>query len=44
MDQLPYYMKLCFHVLHSSTNEMAFDTLKDQGVHVVPYLKKAVIN
>ncbi|KAL9416656.1 hypothetical protein AB3S75_039782 [Citrus x aurantiifolia] len=41
MDQLPYYMKLCFHVLHSSTNEMAFDNLKDQGVHVVPYLKKA---
>ncbi|XP_024046987.1 gamma-terpinene synthase, chloroplastic-like [Citrus clementina] len=40
MDQLPYYMKQCFHVLHNSTNEMAFDVLKDQGVHVIPYLKK----
>uniref|UniRef100_A0AAU7LL50 Ocimene synthase n=1 Tax=Zanthoxylum ailanthoides TaxID=159071 RepID=A0AAU7LL50_9ROSI len=41
MDPLPYYMKLCFHVLHNSINEMAFEALKEQGVHVIPYLKKA---
>ncbi|KAL9455762.1 hypothetical protein AB3S75_005061 [Citrus x aurantiifolia] len=39
MDQLPYYMKLCFHVLHNSTNEMAFDVLKEQGVHVIPIIR-----
>ncbi|KAJ4703837.1 Terpene synthase [Melia azedarach] len=39
--QLPYYTKLCFHVLHNSTNEMAFDTLKEHGVDIIAYLKKA---
>lgn len=42
MDRLPYYMKLCFPVLHNSINDMAFDALKEKGVHVIPYLKKVV--
>ena len=42
MDQLPYYMKLCFLALHNSINEMAFDILKEQGFHVVRYLRKVV--
>ncbi|KAH9699986.1 TPS27 [Citrus sinensis] len=32
IEQLPNYMKLCFHALHNSINEMAFDALRDQGV------------
>jgi hypothetical protein len=43
MDRLlPYYMKICFLALHNSINEMAFDTLKEQGFHSIQYLKKAV--
>jgi hypothetical protein len=42
IDQLPYYMKLCFLALHNSINEMAFDVLKEQGFHVVRYLRKVV--
>jgi (-)-alpha-terpineol synthase len=42
MDQLPDYMKICFFALHNSINEMAFDALKEQGVHIIQYLKKAV--
>jgi hypothetical protein len=44
MDRLPYYMKICFLALHINTvNEMAFDALKEQGVHInIRYLKKAV--
>nr|POF27249.1 myrcene synthase, chloroplastic [Quercus suber] len=41
MDELPDYMKLCFLALHNSVNEMAFDTLKEQGFHIIQYFKKA---
>ncbi|KAK9275270.1 hypothetical protein L1049_022532 [Liquidambar formosana] len=44
VEHLPDYMKICFHVLYNSTNEMAYDTLKEQGSYILPYLKKAVIN
>ncbi|XP_059456694.1 myrcene synthase, chloroplastic-like [Corylus avellana] len=40
MDQLPYYMKLCFLSLHNSINEMAFDILKEKGFHIIQYLRK----
>ncbi|KAL4595817.1 hypothetical protein ACB092_12G119100 [Castanea dentata] len=41
IDELPDYMKICFIALHNSINEMAFDTLKEQGFHVIRYFKKA---
>ncbi|XP_059432149.1 myrcene synthase, chloroplastic-like [Corylus avellana] len=41
MDRLPYYMKICFLALHNSINEMAFDILKEQGFHIIPYFRKA---
>ncbi|EEF49371.1 (R)-limonene synthase, putative [Ricinus communis] len=44
MDQLPDYMKLCFLALHNSINEMALDVLKNQDLHIIPYLKKAWVD
>ncbi|KAB1205568.1 Myrcene synthase, chloroplastic [Morella rubra] len=44
VDHLPYYMQICFHALHNSVNEMAFDFLKEQQFHIVRYLKKAWAN
>ncbi|KAH9660168.1 Beta-myrcene/(E)-beta-ocimene synthase 2 [Citrus sinensis] len=42
VEQLPHYMKLCFHALRNSINEMTFDALRDQGVDIViSYLTKA---
>ncbi|KDP35321.1 hypothetical protein JCGZ_09480 [Jatropha curcas] len=41
MEQLPDYMKICFLALHNSINEIAFDTLKEQGLNIIPYLKKS---
>ncbi|CAK9149891.1 unnamed protein product [Ilex paraguariensis] len=41
MEQLPEYMQICFLALYNSINEMADDALKEQGVHVIPYLRKA---
>ncbi|KAF2284330.1 hypothetical protein GH714_020546 [Hevea brasiliensis] len=41
IEQLPDYMKLCFLSLYNTINEIAFDVLKEQGFHIIPYLKKA---
>ncbi|XP_058207567.1 terpene synthase 10-like isoform X1 [Rhododendron vialii] len=40
MEQLPDYMKICFLALFNSINEMGYRTLKEQGVHSIPYLQK----
>ncbi|GMP98061.1 hypothetical protein CsSME_00046089 [Camellia sinensis var. sinensis] len=40
MEQLPDYMKICFLALFNSTNEMAYDALKEQGLHIISHLKK----
>ncbi|KAF2284333.1 hypothetical protein GH714_020588 [Hevea brasiliensis] len=41
IEQLPDYMKLCFLSLYNTINEIAFDVLKEQEFHIIPYLKKA---
>ncbi|XP_077218980.1 alpha-terpineol synthase, chloroplastic-like isoform X1 [Tasmannia lanceolata] len=40
MEQLPHYMKLCFLALFNTINEIAYDTLKEQGWEITQYLKK----
>ncbi|XP_030544401.1 isoprene synthase, chloroplastic-like [Rhodamnia argentea] len=40
VEDLPAYMKLCYLVLYNSVNEMAYDTLKETGENVIPYLAK----
>ena len=42
MKDLPEYMKLCFLALYNTVNEMVYDTLKEHGVDILPYLTKAV--
>ncbi|CAL5431425.1 unnamed protein product [Camellia sinensis] len=41
MEQLPDYMKICFLALFNSINEMAYDALKEQGLHIISHLRKA---
>nr|ANO43014.1 terpene synthase 23 [Tripterygium wilfordii] len=43
IKQLPDYIKVCFFALFNTVNEMAFDILKEQGLDVLPNLKKAWI-
>ncbi|KAA8524552.1 hypothetical protein F0562_010975 [Nyssa sinensis] len=38
---LPDYMKLSFLALYNTVNEMAYETLKEQGVDIIPHLAKA---
>ncbi|XWS44791.1 hypothetical protein CRYUN_Cryun15aG0078700 [Craigia yunnanensis] len=42
IQRLPNYMKICFHALYNSINEIAFDTHKGQGIDVIPFLKKVI--
>ncbi|OMP12676.1 hypothetical protein COLO4_02890 [Corchorus olitorius] len=41
---LPNYIKLCFHALYNSVNEIASHTLKEQHIDVIPFLKKMWTN
>ncbi|OIW05928.1 hypothetical protein TanjilG_07204 [Lupinus angustifolius] len=38
---LPQYMKICFLSIYNTVNEIAYDTLKDEGEYILPYLTKA---
>ncbi|KAK2987985.1 hypothetical protein RJ640_011248 [Escallonia rubra] len=38
VEHLPHYMKFCFLALYNTVNEMAYDTLKEQGVYSLPIL------
>lgn len=42
VDQLPYYMQICYMVLESFINEMAYHILKEKGVLVIQDLRKMV--
>ncbi|XP_026457905.1 (-)-alpha-terpineol synthase-like [Papaver somniferum] len=44
MEKLPIYMKICFLALYNTTNEMAFEVLKEQGHDILPYLTKSWAN
>ncbi|KAL1294969.1 hypothetical protein AAHE18_19G177600 [Arachis hypogaea] len=41
IDNLPYYMKLCFLALYNFVNELAYEIFKDHGYNVTPYLQKS---
>ncbi|KDP26106.1 hypothetical protein JCGZ_22207 [Jatropha curcas] len=43
IEQLPDYMKICLLTLYNTINELAYDTFKEQGLHILPYLKKFVL-
>ncbi|KAG6722399.1 tricyclene synthase TPS4, chloroplastic-like [Carya illinoinensis] len=41
VTNLPDYMKLCFLALYNTINEIVYDTLKEKGENILPYLTKA---
>ncbi|XP_062151842.1 tricyclene synthase TPS4, chloroplastic-like [Alnus glutinosa] len=41
VKNLPHHMKLCFLALYNTVNEMVYDTLKEKGENILPYLTKA---
>ncbi|KAI3687971.1 hypothetical protein L1987_81676 [Smallanthus sonchifolius] len=41
MEELPDYMKICFLGFYNTINEISFNTLRNTGILILPYLKKA---
>ncbi|KAF3776856.1 Myrcene synthase [Nymphaea thermarum] len=41
IDQLPPYMRLCFLALYNTTNQFAYDFMRDKGPNMVGYLTRA---
>ncbi|GER52991.1 trans-alpha-bergamotene synthase [Striga asiatica] len=40
LDNLPEYMRICFLALFNSANELAYHILRDQGLNIIPNLRK----
>ncbi|XP_010261300.1 PREDICTED: terpene synthase 10-like [Nelumbo nucifera] len=40
LQDLPEYMQICFMALYNTTNELAYDFLKEHGHDILKYLKK----
>ncbi|KAL8227106.1 hypothetical protein R6Q57_016938 [Mikania cordata] len=40
ITELPDYMKICFLLLYNEVNGMSYNVLANEGVFVLPYLKK----
>ncbi|CAL9152010.1 unnamed protein product [Musa hybrid cultivar] len=41
MDKLPEYMKICFLALFNTTNDTAYNVMKEKCLDIIPHLKKA---
>ena len=44
MEQLPDYMKICYMALYNTTNEIAYEVLKQHGFCVASHLKRTVLD
>nr|WAB71044.1 gamma-terpinene synthase [Mentha longifolia] len=44
INQLPYYMQVCYLALYTFVSEMAYDILKEQGFNSIPYLQKSWVS
>ncbi|OAY79143.1 Terpene synthase 10 [Ananas comosus] len=41
IKQLPEYMRVCFLALFNTTNDTAYETMKEKGLNILPYIKRA---
>lgn len=41
IDKLPEYMKICFLAVFNTVNEAGYEVIRDTGVDIIPYLKRA---
>ncbi|URD95736.1 Myrcene synthase, chloroplastic [Musa troglodytarum] len=40
MDRFPEYMKICFLALFNTTNDTAYNVMKEKGLDIIPHLKE----
>nr|AWW87312.1 pinene synthase [Wurfbainia villosa] len=41
IDKLPEYMKICFLAVFNTVNDAGYEVIRDKGVDIIPYLKRA---
>ncbi|KAJ8460704.1 hypothetical protein OPV22_033630 [Ensete ventricosum] len=41
IDKLPEYMKLCFLVVFNMANDAGYRVMKEKGLDIIPYMKRA---
>ncbi|KAG6466230.1 hypothetical protein ZIOFF_075948 [Zingiber officinale] len=41
IDKLPEYMKLCFLAVFNTVNDAGYEVMRNKGVDIIPYLKRA---
>ncbi|XP_042446661.1 alpha-terpineol synthase, chloroplastic-like [Zingiber officinale] len=41
IDKLPEYMKICFLAVFNTVNDVGYEVMRDKGVDIIPYLKRA---
>ncbi|XP_074566862.1 monoterpene synthase 7, chloroplastic-like [Curcuma longa] len=41
IDKLPEYMKICFLAVFNTVNDAGYEVMRDKGVDIIPYLKRA---
>nr|W6HUT3.1 RecName: Full=Monoterpene synthase 7, chloroplastic; Short=HcTPS7; AltName: Full=Alpha-pinene synthase; AltName: Full=Alpha-terpinene synthase; AltName: Full=Beta-phellandrene synthase; AltName: Full=Beta-pinene synthase; AltName: Full=Gamma-terpinene synthase; AltName: Full=Myrcene synthase; AltName: Full=Sabinene synthase; AltName: Full=Terpinolene synthase; Flags: Precursor [Hedychium coronarium]AHJ57305.1 chloroplast monoterpene synthase [Hedychium coronarium] len=41
IDKLPEYMKICFLAVFNTVNDAGYEVMRDKGVNIIPYLKRA---
>ncbi|XP_042445966.1 terpene synthase 10-like [Zingiber officinale] len=41
IDKLPEYMKLCFLAVFNTVNDTGYEVMRNKGVDIIPYLKRA---
>ena len=44
LETLPEYMKICYLALFNFVHEVSYDTLKDYGWNILPFLKEEVFS
>nr|L0HAM7.1 RecName: Full=Sabinene hydrate synthase, chloroplastic; AltName: Full=Terpene synthase 6; Short=TvTPS6; Flags: Precursor [Thymus vulgaris]AGA96119.1 terpene synthase 6 [Thymus vulgaris] len=44
IDQLPYYMQLCYLTLYNYVSDLAYNILKDRGINTIPHLHQSWVN
>ncbi|KAH6801468.1 hypothetical protein C2S52_001932 [Perilla frutescens var. hirtella] len=44
IDQLPYYMQLCFLTINNFVDDTAYDVLKEKDINIIPCLRKSWVD
>nr|E2E2N3.1 RecName: Full=(E)-beta-ocimene synthase, chloroplastic; AltName: Full=Terpene synthase 7; Short=OvTPS7; Flags: Precursor [Origanum vulgare]ADK73614.1 terpene synthase 7 [Origanum vulgare] len=44
IDQLPYYMQLCYMTLYNYVSNLGYEILKDRGINTIPHIHQSWVS